>query len=220
MDVNRPARKAIILYASVSILMGVPGCAGFWSQMLYFGQGQMVPAEYDDLEKKRTAVICVSDPTSRGTGAEAQVLAREVSTILRQNVEEIELVRPDEIADWIDREGWDQIDYREIGRGVRAERVIAIDLEGFRLYEGSSLYHGRARITVTVYDMTDQGSEVFRQSLPEVRFPMTGPYPVGDTSEIDFRRAFLRHLAQHVAKYFHEYDLMDDFGTDPAFIGR
>ncbi|MBP86096.1 MAG: hypothetical protein CMJ64_05170 [Planctomycetaceae bacterium] len=216
MDVRMSARKAALVLGSAWILMTVPGCAGFWSQMLYFGQGQMVPAEYDDLSERRVAVVCVSENSSYGTG---QVLAREVSGILRRNVEEIDLVRPDQIADWIDREGWDEIDYREIGRGVKAERVIAIDLAGFGLYKGSSMYRGRAHVTVTVYDMTDQGREVFRKTLPEVRFPLTGPYPVGDISEATFRRTFLQVLARNITKYFHEYDLLDDFGADPAFIG-
>jgi hypothetical protein len=216
MDVRISARNAAAVVGSAWILMTVSGCVGFWSQMLYFGQGQMVPAEYDDLSERRVAVVCVSDTSSYGTG---QVLAREVSAILRQSVEDIDLVRPDEIADWIDREGWDEIDYREIGRGVKAERVIAVDLAGFGLYEGSSLYHGRAQVTVTVYDMTEKGREVFRKTLSEVRFPLTGPYPVGDVSEATFRRAFVQVLARHVTKFFRQYDLMDDFGTDPAFIG-
>jgi hypothetical protein len=217
MDVRRPARNAAVVMSSAWILVAFTGCAGFWSQMLYFGQGQMAPAEYDDLAKHRVAVVCVADSSSYGT---EQVLGREISAILRQNVKEIDLVRPDEIADWIDREGWDEIDYREIGRGVKAERVIAVDLADVSLYEGSSLYHARAHVSITVYDMTEKGREVFRKTLPEVRFPLTGPYPVGDTTEAAFRRAFVKVLARQIAKYFHRYDLMDDFGTDPAFIGR
>jgi len=189
------------------------------SQVLYAGQGQTQPAAYDDLSEMRTAIVCVATDSSAGTGSEAQLVTREVSALLRQNIEDIELVRPDEIADWIDREGWDEIDYREIGRGVKAERVVGIDLQDFRLYNGTALYHGRAHVTVTVYDMTDKGNEVFRKTLPEVRFPMTGPYPVGDTSEATFRREYLRYLSRHIAKYFHDYDLMDDFGADPAIIG-
>lgn len=219
MDVTKSARVAEISLLACGILTAFTGCAGLLSQVFYAGQGQTVPAVYDDLSEKRTAVVCVAAGSSAGTGSEAQLLTREVSNLLRQNVKDIELVRQDEIADWIDREGWDEIDYREIGRGVKAERVIAIDMQDFRLYEGTALYHGRSHVTVTVYDMTEKGKEVFRKTLPEVRFPMTGPYPVGDTSEATFRREYLRYLGRHVAKFFHRYDLMDDFGSDPAIIG-
>ena len=194
------------------------GC-GFMSQLMYWKNGDVVPAEYAGLQGKRVAVICVSDATSYGTGNESLMLAREVSGILRQHVKEIDLVRADEVADWIDKNGWDEIDYREVGRGVKADRVVAIDLEGLRLYESSALYKGRADVSVTVYDMANGGQEVFHKKLPEQSFPASGPHPVGDTSESQFRRAFLQILGQNVSRYFHEYDLMEQFSRDPAFIG-
>ena len=178
----------------------------------------LVPAEYDDLKGKRVAVVCVSDNSSYGTGSESLLLAREVSLILRANVKDIELVRADEIADWIDRKGWDEIDYREIGRGVKAERVVAVGLAGFSIREGASLYKGRADVSVSVYDMADGGDEVFRKSVPEFSFPATGPYPVGDLSEVQFRRAFLKTLSQQVARYFYAYDVAEDYSRDTAFI--
>jgi len=217
MEVKDKARIAVLLL--LSMLVTASGCRGFLAQMLYWQNGQLVPAAYDGLKKSRVAVISVSDSSSYGTGVESLMLAREVAAILRENVKEIELVRPDEIADWVDKNGWDEIDYREIGRGVKADRVVAIDLSGMRLYEGTALYKGQADVTVTVFDMLDGGKEAFRQELPEFRFPATGPHPVGDTSEVQFRRAFLRVLAQHVAKYFYAYDVLEDFGRDPAFVG-
>jgi hypothetical protein len=220
MDVNTTARKLFALVAIGWLLTATSGCAGFWSTLVYWNKGQLVPAEFDGLADKRVAVVCVSDGSSYGTGSESSVLAREVSSILLQHVKRIELVRPDEVADWIDREGWDQVDYRQIGRGVKAEQVIAIDLEGLRIYEGSSLYNGRAQVTVTVFDMmVDGGKEVFQKTVHDFRFPALGPRPVGDMSEGQFRRAFLQVLAQHIAKHFHDYDMMDDFGRDRAFIG-
>jgi hypothetical protein len=178
----------------------------------------LVPAEYDDLMGKRVAVVCVADTSSYGTGSEPLLLAREVSLILQRNVKDIELVRQDEIADWIDRQGWDEIDYREIGRGVKAERVVAVGLASFSIREGSSLYNGRADVSVSVYDMAEGGHEVFRKTIPEFSFPATGPYPAGDLSEVQFRRAFLQTLSQHVARYFYAYDVAEDFSRDTAFI--
>ncbi|MBC8350947.1 MAG: hypothetical protein H8E66_03115 [Planctomycetes bacterium] len=204
----------------VLILLSLPltsGCS-LLTTIRWMGGGDLAPAEYDDLEEKRVAIVCVSDRSSYGSGSESLLLAREVSSILRNNIEDIELVRADEIADWIDREGWDEIDYREIGRGVEADRVIAVDLASFSIHEGSSLYKGRADITVTVYDMSDGGHEVFRKFVPEFSFPATGPYPVGDLSEVQFRRAFLKTLSQHVARHFYAYDMADDFSRDSAFI--
>lgn len=209
----RVATIAVVLFT----LPLTTGCA-LLTTLRWIGGDNLVPAEYDDLEGQRVAVVCVSDGSSYGTGSESQLLAREVSLILRHNVKNIELVRAEEIADWIDRKGWDEIDYREIGRGVKAERVVAIGLAGFSIREGASLYKGRADVSVSVYDMADGGDEVFRKSIPEFSFPATGPYPVGDLSEVQFRRAFLKTLSQQVARYFHAYDVAEDYSRDTAFI--
>ncbi len=216
MEVTKMQRIAAV----AAVLLSLPlasGCS-LLTTLRWVGGDNLMPAEYGELDGKRVAVVCVSDGSSYGTGSESLLLAREVSSILRKHVKEIELVRPDEIADWIDREGWDEIDYREIGRGVKAEQVIAIGLAGFSIREGASLYKGRADVTVSVYDMAGGGHEVFRDMVPEFGFPATGPYPVGDLSEVQFRRAFLKALSQHVARYFYAYDVADDYSRDSAFI--
>ncbi|MCA9120217.1 MAG: hypothetical protein H6822_33755 [Planctomycetaceae bacterium] len=217
MEVTRASRVALMVIMLAS-LPWTSGCVGLLSTMRWLGGGNPMPAEYSDLKGKRVAVVCVSEDSSYGTGSESLLLAREVSTILKKSVKDIDLVRADEIADWIDREGWDEIDYREIGRGVKAERVVGVGLAGFSIREGASLYKGRADINVSVYDMEDGGHEVFRKSVPEFSFPATGPYPVGDLSEVQFRRAFLKTLAQHVARHFYAYDPVEDFSRDTAFI--
>ncbi len=217
MEVTKMTRVAMMALVLLTLPM-TSGCVGLLSTLRWVGGQNLIPAEYDDLKGKRVAVVCVSDNSSYGTGSESLLLAREVSLILRSNVKDIDLVRADEIADWIDRKGWDEIDYREIGRGVKAERVVAVGLAGFSIREGSSLYKGRADVSVSVYDMADGGHEVFRKSIPEFSFPATGPYPVGDLSEVQFRRAFLKTLSQHVARYFYAYDVAEDYSRDTAFI--
>lgn len=217
MEVTKMTRVALMIV----VLLAVPsasGCVGILSTMRWLGGGNPMPAEYAGLKEQRVAVVCVSEDSSYGTGSESLLLSREVSSILQKNVKKIELVRADEIADWIDREGWDEIDYREIGRGVKADRVVAIGLAGFSIHEGTSLYKGRADITISVYDMEDGGHEVFRKSIPEFSFPATGPYPVGDLSEVQFRRAFLKTLSQRAARHFYAYDPAEDFSRDTAFI--
>jgi hypothetical protein len=163
-------------------------------------------------------VICVSGNASYGVGIEAELLARGVSSILKENVKGIDLVEHEKVADWVDKNDWDEVDYREVGRGVKAGKVVAIDLSGFKLYEGQSLYRGRASVSVTVLDIQDNGKEVFRRQLPEIKFPTAGVYHSSETSEMAFRRAFIQVIAQQVALYFHKYDGVDRFGRDPASL--
>ena len=199
------------------LLMAVSGgCAGLWAQIGYWSGGAMVPAAYPRLDNQRVAVVCVTDTSSYASGTEPEVLARSVGTLLEENVHNIDVVRWQEVADWIDKNGWDELDYREVGKGVDADQVVAIDLEGFQLHEGSTLYRGRANVTVTVYDIANGGKEVYRNELPEITFPVNSPHPVADTSEAKFRREFLRVLSRQVAKQFYRYDIVEDYATDPS----
>jgi hypothetical protein len=194
------------------------GCVGMLAQMGYWTGANLIPAEYEGLENERVAVICVSSNASYGVGIEAELLARGVSSILKENVKGIDLVEHDEIADWVDKNDWDEVDYREVGRGVKASKVVAIDLSGFRLYEGQTLYRGRAVVTVTVLDIEEGGKEAFRRQLPEIKFPTTGVYHSSETSETAFRRAFLQVVARQVGHYFHDYDPIDRYNRDPASL--
>src|SRR5687768_164947 len=162
------------------------GCVGFLAQLGYWTGGNLVPAEFDGLEGERVAVVCVSSNAAYGVGVEAELLSRGVDSILKENVEKIDIVGQDEIADWVDKNDWDEIDYREVGQGVKADKVVAIGISDFRLYEGQTLYRGRANVKVTVFDMKDGGKEVFRRQLPEVRFPNAGVYHSSETSETAF----------------------------------
>lgn len=217
---RRNNKNSILATTCVALLIAsASGCNLLLTQLGYWSGGNLISAEYAGLEGKRVAVICVSDNASYGVGTESEGLARGVASILKEHVKEIDIVRQDEIADWIDKNDWNEVDYREVGKGVHADRIIAIDLAGFRLYEGQSLYRGRASVTITVFDLADGGKEVFRRPMPEIRFPANGVYHSSETSETAFRRAFLQIIAEHVARYFYDYDMIDTYGRDPAELG-
>jgi len=199
-------------------IVGVLGIAGCNTLPLiaYIAGGTITPAQFDGLEDSRVAVVCVSDDSSYGSGIESKLLARGIARILAERVPGIDVVSWSDIADWIDRKGWDEIDYREVGRGVKAERVVAVDLSGFRVREGTLLFKGRADLTITVFDMTAGGKEVFRKEIVDFKYPANGPY-AGDISEAKFNQIYLKVLAGQVAKHFHENDAIDDFGSPSLF---
>jgi hypothetical protein len=142
-----------------------------------------------------------------------------VSQLLSERVPEIEIVPASEVADWVDKNDWDSVDYREVGSGVKADRVVAIDLAKFSLHHDQVLYKARASVTVTVYDMTAAGKEVFKRHLPEIVYPATGYYQTSETSEVEFRRDFLRKLAHQSSRFFFTYDRLNESNLDPAEAG-
>jgi hypothetical protein len=216
MSASRSSIAKFIIIASLALtVVSSSGCIGFTSHLLYWIHGgHKIAPEFDGLEDKRVAVVCVSNSTSYGPNSVSGMLQRFVATILSQKGDDIEVVPQEEVADWIDNNDWDQMDYREIGRGVDAEMVLAIDLDGFRLHEGRTLYRGRTDVVLTVYDMREDGKVVFRKNIPEFSFPRNGARHATELSEASFRRLFVLVLSQHVAKYFHAYHIEDDFATD------
>ncbi|HIN95058.1 MAG TPA: hypothetical protein EYN03_05385 [Planctomycetes bacterium] len=203
----------------VSLTVPLAGC-GLLAHSLYVIKGNKVKPIYDKLHHQRVAIICMTTSPAAGPNSPSGMIAREVSTILAKNVEKIELVRQSEIADWIDRNHWNELDYLELGRGVNADRVIALDLESFRLREGKTLFKGRSTVTTTVYDLTAGDKIAYQATAHDFMFPQNGARHTAETTEASFRRMYVRALGRHLAKAFYAYDLKEDFAYDATSIRR
>ena len=196
------------------------GClARFAAHLLNAGSGNMVPAKYTGLSNKRVAVITVSGSSSFGPTSAAERVARVVEQSLRDNVKHIDLVSEQEIADWIDRNDWNTIDYQEIGEAVGADLVVAVDLLTFSLYDGKTLYRGKCDASITVYDVKNRGEVLFEESPPQIIFPIASGLHTTDASESEFRRWFIEYVGQRLARNFHPYDVANDFARDTTVLG-
>ena len=203
----------------VLLLMGsASGCVGLAAQVLYMVKGEKVPAEFEGLEGKRVAVVCVAGSGNYGPGSAPSVLSQLVEAILRNQVKNIKVVRHEEVIDWIDNNDWNQMDYRDVGRGVNADMVVGLDLDGYRLHEDATMYKGRASVTITVYDMKKGGESVYRDTMPNFMFPVNGGQHVSETNEAQFQRKFLLILAQDIAKHFYAYEFKDEFARDAVLM--
>ncbi len=212
------ARRVLAAMLLAALVLPATGCVGIAAQVLYLIRGNKVDAEFDGLADKRVAVVCVSSTSSFGPGAESVMVAQTIGNILRQRVKRIDVVRNDEVADWIDNNNWDQIDFRTVGRGVNADMVLAIELDSVRLSEGATLYKGRANISITVYDLTEGGKVVYRKEPMDFAFPANGARHSTEVSEANFRRQFVHVLSEQVAKRFYAYDAIEDVAMDSTFI--
>lgn len=206
--------RAVMACVMLLTLGSNAGCIGMAAQLLYVIKGDKVDAEFTGLEGKKVAVVCLSNTTGFDPGSAASTLAQYVELNLRKNVKKISLVRHQEVANWVDNNDWDRLDYRDIGRGVRADMVVAIDIDNFRLHEDATLYKGRTNWTVTVYDMSKSGEAVFRRSERNFQFPVNGGQHVSETTEENFQRKFLLILAEDIAKHFYAYEFKEDFARD------
>lgn len=211
------ARLALCMLAAV--LGCSTGCEAI-SHLSYLMNGfHPVPAKFGGLEGKRVAVVCLDANSLSGPAAEADAVAKAVALNLAYHVPDIEVVRHAEIADWMDNQEQDLTDYRDVGRGVKADMVVGIDLASFSIHEGQTLLKGRANAGVKVFDMTRGGDVVYESPAKEISWPENGARHVTE-NESNFRAIFLHTLAQKIARDFYSYELIEDYGLDAAHLAN
>lgn len=212
--------RMIILSAALAMFSSQLGCVGLLSNLLY--DSRLVPARYEGLKEQKVAVVCVSGDSIYTPHSTATDLAAGVEQLLKQNVKEIEVIDQNKVADWIDNNDWDLIDYdyRKIGRGVGADKLVAIELESFRMREGGTMYKGECEVNVSVYDMTAGGDETPILDAFPVQYPANGAISTAARTERQFRSQFLKVIAHDVAKNFYRHDFREDMALDSTLVRR
>jgi hypothetical protein len=195
------------------------GCLGMAANLMNVVRGHTVKAEFPGLADKRVAIVTVTDSSQYSDDASARILSRRVAEILGREVKDVEIVREDEVQQWRDRNGWDAIEFLDIGRGVKADKVVGIEMTNLRLRDGATLYRGRAEVTVSVYDIATDTME-FRRHLEEFTYPVSAGMYTSETTESKFRNLFLGVLASKVSRYFHGYDFSDTVAQDAAIVNQ
>lgn len=201
--------------ALLAILIGASQCGcSVLSNFAYILHDDNTPAEYSGLAGQKIAVVCrPAFQLQYADSSAAPDLAQLVGDALGKNVKKCTIVPSSDVAMWADEHNWEE--YTEIGRALKADMVVGIDLEQFSLYEGQTLYQGRADIHVWVYDMHTGGRRaVWNKKLPQTIYPLTAAVSVSDKSEDAFRREYLAVLSDHIARYFYEHPRLLEFATD------
>jgi hypothetical protein len=184
---------------------------------IYMWQGgNVIPAECTALEKERVVVLC-RPPASyeyRNAGA-ARAIGARVSALLAENVKNVDVVSPREVDNWIDKEDWEN--FKELGRNVKATRVVYIELDNFDLYRGKTLYQGTADVNLTVYDMSvSGGKDVFNRQIGQILFPKNSGIPAADKPVQQFEKQFVEVVSQQISEYFYKHNPNAGFALDAA----
>lgn len=212
---NRPLVRRWIVILAMLIVVGLPavGCRSALFTAAYLLKGLDVDPDYGELKGKKVAVVC--RPMASLMYAKSNVgreLAQQLSLLLQEQVPKIKVIDQRKVSKWADENTWEE--YAEVGKAMKADMVVAVDLESFSLYQGQTLYQGRANATVRVFDCTKKGKEVFRKSIPQCLYPPSAPMPASERTEPDFRAEFVRKLAEQIGRNFYAHDRYADFGQD------
>ena len=146
----------------------------------------------------------------------AHDMAKQVGILLKKNVPKITVVEQREIDAWADENNWEE--YVDIGKALGADLVVGLDLEQFSLYEGKTLYQGKANLTIVVIDVAKGKEPVFEKPLPQIHYPPNSAIPAGDRPEAEFRRKFVGELAEQIARHFYDHDSYVDFASDSTAL--
>jgi hypothetical protein len=184
---------------------------------MYVIEGTNTKAAFKGLKGKKIAVVC--RPVTSLSFRDASVsrdLAKQVGTIIQTNVRGVTLIDQRDVFEWEDENTWEE--YVEIGKALEADIVIGLDLEEFSLYQGQTLYQGKANLKVLVYDVAQGREPIFERNLPQALYPPNAAIPAGEKPEPAFRRQFVNHLAELVARYFYDHDATVDFANDSTAL--
>ena len=205
-----PAFRLAALALLLPLVAG--GCSMITTMAYLVAPEKDAPAEFKGLRGKHVAVVCkpiveleFSDASS------ARELATMVGSQLAMNVRKAHVIDQREVARWIDENAW--VDYPTLGKSLDADIVVGIDLEQFRIHEGSTLYRGRASANVRAYDVAEK-KVVFEKRIDNFTFPGDSAVPSTDQSETQFRALFLQVLSRKIARSFHAYDSRDTFAEE------
>jgi hypothetical protein len=216
---RRPASRyglGALLGLVLLSLVTAGGCQTVLFSAMYLFQGTTDSADFEGLNKKKVVVVCrqasgmeFSDPNV------AKDLDKLVSDRLTKNCYKITVVDPSKVQQWEDENSWDE--FLTVGRAMKAELVVGIDLEQFSIRQGQTVYQGKANATVKVVDCKT-GKQTFRKAIPPLVYPPNHVLSTADRQEAEFRGEFEEVLAERLARFFYAHDPNDDVGLDAAAL--
>jgi hypothetical protein len=188
---------AFVALASIGCKSALTSAALLWN-------GYDLPAEFEGLKDKKVAVVCKSVQMEElNNSGMARALSEALCQRLKARDKKIHLIDPQKVAALLDEKGLD--DPIEIGRQLKAEKVVAINIESFRVHEGQTLYRGHSTLSVHVYDVETKEEDWHKQP-PQIEYPSYGPTPAQEMSEVEFRNAFIAVVAERIGRYFYPHD--------------
>lgn len=206
------ALSLAVLSTLIAVAISQSGCSTMVAVM-YVLKGNAINAEYTGLKNKRVAIVCRPVVELQyANGSVSSDIAKQVGVLLKQHLRKVEIIDPERVAEWTDEHTWD--DYTEVGEALDADLIVGIDLQNFSIYQGQTLYQGKAQAGITVYDIADGGKVVFQKKMPQTIYPPNTGVPTSEKPEDEFRRQFIGVLGDEIGRYFYEHDASADFARD------
>jgi len=197
-------------------LLPLTGCIQFAANLMHVVSGPQVPAEFKGLEGKKVAVVAYDE--SGICSEEATIrLAGNLRGILAGKLPKSTFVTHEDIESWLYGKSAREQDFVDIGKGVKADYLIAVEVLNLKLKDGPTLFRGRSDIGVTVWDI-NASKIAYRKMLPEYTYPIMAGQATTETDEDKFRRVYLMNVADKIGRYFYAHDFGEDVAIDATIL--
>jgi hypothetical protein len=207
-----------LLMVLAAALLPAMGCQSLAFTLAYLIKGTDVDPEFDGLKGKHVAVVCRPLASLQYSNSNvARDLAGQVTQLLEQQVPKIKIIDQRKIAKWADENRWEE--YTEVGKAMKADVVVGIELESFSLYQAQTLYQGKANAVVQVYDCKN-GKLLFEKAIPQSVYPPNVPIYTSEMPEPQFRKKFVAVLADQIGRHFYAHDPHADLAQDATALEK
>jgi hypothetical protein len=215
-----PERASVLSFPRFLVvalcLLPLTGCIQFAANLMHVVSGPQVPAEFKGLDSKKVAVVAIDE--SGICNDEVTIrLAGLLRGVLSGKLKKATLVTHEEVEGWLHGKSSREQDFVEIGKGVKADYVIAVAIQNLKLKDGQTLYRGRSDIEVTVWDV-NEAKIAYRKALPEYTYPVMAGQATTETDEDKFRRVYLMNVADKVGRFFYAHDFGEDVAIDATIL--
>ncbi len=213
------SRHSLILLSTLLLSLTVlncTGCVGGLAQLFYVLKGHEIPAQYNELDSNSVAVIVHTDASAYGSDSLSDTLEKFITINLVANVPGVAIVPKIKVANWIDIHGTDQSKLAKLGRDVGADYVLSVAVDDYSIREGSTIYKGKAEVTISVVD-SESGDSTYVAGPDRLEYPENGR-PAIQTDDRKFEMFYLSWLSEQISKQFYKHDPTQEVADDAALM--
>jgi hypothetical protein len=193
-----------MLTALSLLALASTGCKSALTSGALLWSGYDVPAEFDGLKDKKVAVVCKSVQMEEfSNNGMNRTLSEAIYQRLKVHNKKIHLIDPQKVNALLDEQGIE--DPIAIGKKLKADKVLVVNIESFKVHEGQTLYRGHSTLSVHVYDVETK-EEDWRKDPRQIEWPSYGPTPMQEMTEVEFRNKFISVVAERIGRYFYPHD--------------
>ena len=215
-------RVCSALLAASALFSGVCGCSlGVMAGRAIFGDPKQssdfhTHTGIDLTKNEKKLLVVVRTPQSLEGESPSLDLDLIDAVSRRLKLHGVQIVNPDDVAKWIDKNGGRFDHPSELAREFDTDFIAVIDVDIFSLHDASSpnLYHGTSSGQMQVFQVQEvAGSKEVQQVFAgnfRNQYPPHGPVPADSLSVKMFEKRFIDHLSDRLGTRFYDYRLGDE----------